>query len=43
MAGLGYTADQFFIFLLFTYLTTMAMLIFFRCVNEPALRLRISH
>ncbi|KAJ8294266.1 Brefeldin A resistance protein [Rhodotorula toruloides] len=30
MAGLGYSADQFFIFLLFTFITTMAMLIFFR-------------
>ncbi|GAA5921798.1 hypothetical protein JCM3775_001825 [Rhodotorula graminis] len=30
MAGLGYTADQFFIFLLFTYITNIAMLIFFR-------------
>ncbi|GAA5983374.1 hypothetical protein JCM10908_000258 [Rhodotorula pacifica] len=30
MVGLGYTADQFFVFLLFTYVTNLAMLIFFR-------------
>lgn len=30
LVGLGYSADQFFIFLLFTYVTNLAMLIFFR-------------
>ncbi|BGP40430.1 ATP-binding cassette transporter snq2 [Rhodotorula kratochvilovae] len=32
MVGLGYSADQFFIFLLFTYVTNLAMLIFFRAL-----------
>ncbi|TNY24740.1 putative SNQ2-ABC transporter [Rhodotorula diobovata] len=32
MVGLGYSADQFFIFLLFTFITNMAMLICFRAI-----------
>ncbi|GAA6001439.1 uncharacterized protein JCM10292_006254 [Rhodotorula paludigena] len=32
MVGLGYTADQFFLFLLFTFITNMAMLILFRAL-----------
>lgn len=38
MSGLQYTASQFFIFLLFTYITTLAMIVFFRLLasSTPA-------